>query len=110
MASPFDELVASTDRVALSVFGEDTPIVYEPLGGPPVQVDGIFDRAFVLAKGDAEAGVESVGPAVFLRLEELPADPEEDDPTLTIRGVDYRVIERMPDGAGGIVLALRKRT
>lgn len=103
----FDELVASVDRVALAVFGEPVPVTYAPLVGVPVPVDGIFDEQYVLAKGTAEAGVESVGPAVFLRLEDLPTDPETDEPTLTIRGIDYRVVERRPDGLGGIVLALR---
>lgn len=73
-------------------------------------VKGIFDEQYVLAKGDAEAGVEARGPAVFFRLADLPDDPEDDDPTLTIRGVDYRVVERRPDGMGGVVLALRKVT
>jgi hypothetical protein len=44
---------------------------------------------------------------VFFRVEDLPSDLEEDDQTLTIGGVDYRVIERMPDGLGGVMLALR---
>lgn len=80
---------------------------YQPESGAPVDVTGIFDEAYVLAKGDAEAGVEAAGPAVFLRLDDLPVDPEQDEPTLAIGGREYRVIERRPDGLGGIVLALR---
>ena len=106
----FDELVARMDRTALTVFGESVPVVYAPELGDAVSVSGIFDAQYVLAKGDAEAGVETAGPAVFFRLEDLPVDPEEDEPTLTIRGVAYSVTERRPDGMGGIVLALRRRT
>lgn len=102
----FADLVAQVDRAALSTLGGE-PVTYAPEVGSAVEVTGIFDAQYVLAKGGAEAGVEALGPAVFLRLEDLPVDPEEDEPTLTIGGVDYRVTERRPDGMGGIVLALR---
>lgn len=102
----FSELLAQTDRAMFAAFGE--PVTYAPQSGSPVQVTGIFDERFVLAKGDAQAGVEATAPAVFFRFEDLPVDPEDDEPRLTIRGIVYRVTERMPDGMGGIVLALRK--
>jgi hypothetical protein len=89
------------------------PVGYRANGGEPVEPApvGIFDEHYVLVQGDAHAGVESVGPAVFLRLEDLPGDPDLDDRELTIvtiRGVDYRVKEVKPDGIGGVVLTLRK--
>lgn len=105
----FDELVAQVDRAAQLALGGET-VTYAPQVGVAVPVTGIFDEAYVLAKGSAEAGVETLGPAVFFRFEDLPADPEDDEPTLTIRGVEYGVTERRPDGIGGIVLALRRRT
>lgn len=105
----FAELVAATDRVAQAKLGGET-VTYTSPSGPPVDVTGIFDPSYVLAKGDAQAGVEALGPAVFVRLEDLPAELEDDEPTLTIRSVDYRVIERLPDGMGGVVLRLRALT
>jgi hypothetical protein len=103
----FSDLVTAADRVVHSKLGGET-ITYDPAGASPaVSVTGIFDEQFVLAKGDGEAGVETLGPAVFFRLEDLPVDPEDDDPTLTIRGDAYRVTQRRPDGMGGIVLAVR---
>lgn len=105
----FADLVAQTDRAVQSALGSET-VTYAPKVGVPVPVTGMFDEQYVLAKGTAEAAVEARGPAVFFRLSDLPADPEVDDPTLTIRGVAYRVIERRPDGMGGIVLPLRKVT
>lgn len=102
----FAELVAAADVVAMTALGGEV-VTYAPEVGAPVPVTGLFDEQYVLAKGTAEAGVEALGPAVFFRLEDLPADPELDEPTLTIRGNPYRVIERRPDGMGGIVLALR---
>lgn len=102
----FAELVAQVDRAVQVGLGGEL-VTYTPAEGPPVEVTAVFDRAFVLVKGTADAGVEASGPAVFCRLEDLPCDPEDDDPKITVRGVDYRVIERMPDGMGGVVLALR---
>lgn len=105
----FAELVAAADRAGQTLLGGET-VTYQPAVGSPVDVTGFFDSQYVLAKGTAEAGVETLGPAVFVRLEDLPTNPEDDDPTLTIRGDNYRVIERRPDGIGGIVLALRRVT
>lgn len=106
----FAELVARADRAAYASLGGE-PVTYDPAGTPrAVVVTGLFDLQYSLAKGDGEAGVGVLGPAVFLRLSDLPSDPDLDDPTLTIRGVVYRVIERMPDGIGGIVLTLRRVT
>lgn len=88
-------------------------ITYTPAVGSPVEVSGIFDELYVLAKGDPEAGVETLGPAVFLLLSQLPVHPDDDDPILTIPsvdGVDYRVTERRTAGLGAMVLVLRKVT
>lgn len=104
--SPFERLVERVDRAALAILGGEA-IVYTPKVGSGVTITGIYDSAFALAKGDSNAGVETQGPAVFVRFSDLPVDPELDDPILTIRGDSYRVIERIPDGIGGIVLALR---
>lgn len=103
----YADLVARADRATETNLGGES-MTYTPAVGAPVMVTGIFDAPYVLAKGSAEAGVEALSPAVFFRLEDLPVDPEDDDPTITIRGVDYRVVERRPDGMGGIVLQLRK--
>jgi hypothetical protein len=107
----FDDLVAMIDLAVQDHLGGET-ITYRPELGAPVDVVGVFSEQYVLAKGTAEAGVETIGPAVFLSRDEhakLPIEPEDDDePTVTIRGADYRVVERRgPDGMGGIVLALR---
>lgn len=108
--STFDDLVRQADRAAQALLGGEL-VTYTPSTvGSPVQVTGIFDEVYALAVGDAQAGVETLGPAIFFRLEDLPTDLEEDDPILTIRGVDYRVIEPKPDGLGGVRISLRKVT
>lgn len=105
----FAAYVEAADRIVFGALGGQ-PVIYLPDVGDPVEVIGIFDAQYVLSKGGAEAGVESLGPAVFLRIEDLPVDPEADDPTLVINAASYRVTERRPDGMGGIVLALRLLT
>lgn len=103
----FADLVAAMDRVAQANLG-GVAVTYQPTMGSPVLVTGIFDAQYVLAQGTADAGVEALVPAVFFRFEDLPVDPESDDPTLTIDAIAYRVVERKPDGIGGIVFVLRK--
>lgn len=83
---------------------------YQPIVGPPVLLDGIFDAQYVLSQGNAEAGVETLVPAVFLSRTEqakLPVEPEFDEPTMVIHGVTYRVTNRIDAGLGAIVLVLR---
>lgn len=105
-ATSFAASVAAMDRDVMESLGGE-PVLYQPAVGAPVTVTGMFDEQYVLAKGDAEAGVEAAGPEVFFRLEDLPVDSVQDKPTLTIRGLNYRVLDHQPDGLGGIVLALR---
>jgi hypothetical protein len=102
--SIFEALVAAGDRDVQAFLGS-IPLTYQPSVGSPVTLTGVFDEDYVQA--GSEPGVEAAGPAVFLILEDLPTDPMIDHPTLTIRGTDYRVIERHPDGLGGILLVLR---
>jgi hypothetical protein len=45
---------------------------------------------------------------VFLLLADLPTDPDDDEPTVTVNGVDYSVRERKKDGMGGVFLMLRE--
>lgn len=104
----FFEHIAEIDRTVQEHLG-GVPVIYRPAVGEPVEVTGMFDAQYVLVKGSAAAGVESRGPAVFLRLADLPSDPDQDDPILTIQGTDYRVSERRPDDVGGIVLVLKLR-
>lgn len=104
----FADNVARLDGHVQQRLGQE-PVIYTPQGGPPVLVTGTFDDAFKLVTGmGSEAGVETSLPTVFLQLADLPVDPDGDTPILTIRGVAYRVAERLPAGLGSIVLALRK--
>lgn len=100
----FADLIELTDRAAQDHLG-GAAVVYASSGGT-VQPIGIFSENYVLVS--RESGVEQVGPAVWLRLGDLPVHPDDDDPLITIAetGKTYRVRERKPDHGGGIVLLL----
>jgi hypothetical protein len=99
----FTDLLENADRAVRQVLG--SAITYTPGVGSPVTVQGVFDAAYVRADA-GQAGVSTASPAVFLRLSELPTDPREDSPTVTVGGVDYSVHEVEPDGLGGVRLLL----
>lgn len=101
----YADLVAAADRAAQTNLG-GVSVTYAPAVGAPVVVQGLFDERFVVVPADANLGVEQIAPAVFLRVSDLPADPDVDDPTLTIAGRTYSVRERQRDGMGGIRLLL----
>ncbi len=106
----FADLVALMDGTVQAVLG-DGAVTYRPgvQGVDPVQVAGTFDASYKLvSSGGDEAGVETVTPAVFLQLADLPTDPMIDSPTLVIRGLTYKVTGRHPDDFGSILLTLRQ--
>lgn len=102
----FEALLASADEVARRTLGGD--VIYTPGAGAAVTVRGVYDAAYV--KVDVgHAGVSSSGPAVFLRLSELPSNPSDDAAAKVTRaGVDYKVRESEPDGQGGVLLLLQR--
>lgn len=103
----FSDLLAAADRIVLSHLGGT--VRYQPQVGVAVDVTGIFDQAYQLATpGSGGPGVESSRPAVFLLLSDLPTDPDQDEPTITVDGVSYTVRERQKDGRGGVVLLLQE--
>jgi hypothetical protein len=106
----FGALLESVDRTMMRTLGEkaeDDTIVYTPGAGLAVSVDGVFDAAYRREEA-GEAGVSAAEPAVFVRLADLPSDPREDAPTLTIKGISYTVREVEADGDGGARLFLQE--
>ena len=70
---------------------------------------GVFDAAYVRVDGGGEAGVSTVGPVLFARVIDLPADYADDrDANVIVSGVEYRVHEVQPDGQGGVLLLLHR--
>jgi hypothetical protein len=101
----FTALLAAADRAALQNLGG--PVRYTAGSGVTADVVGVFDSAYV--KVDAgQAGVSSMGPAVFLRLADLPSDPEIDSPIVTVESVNHVVREVQKDGLGGVLLLMHR--
>jgi hypothetical protein len=100
----FFDLLASRDIHLRAVLGED--VVYTPGVGAPVTVRGIFDAAYQdVPVGDP--GVASSGPAVFLRLSDLPSDPRSDTGAkITRSAVVYLAHTVRADGLGGVIMLL----
>ena len=107
----FGDLIAATDRATQTHLGGVTA-TYTPEHGAPVEdIAAMFDENFLLVDPD-RPGVETVAPVVTFRLEDLPTDPRDDDPTITINGVEYTVDQRITDGTigGSIRLLLHRMT
>lgn len=104
----FDALISTMDAAVLSHLG-GVPVVYAPATGSPVTVQGIFDENYTLLEA-GQNGVENLGPAVSLRIADLPGNPANDTPTLTIKGRQYRVRERQPDSIGQMITLLLHRS
>lgn len=103
----FTDLLAIGDRAVRRFLGGT--VTYTPGVGSPVDVSAIFEASYVrLEAGDA--GVSTVGPAVFLRFEDLPSDPMVDlQAQITVGGKSYAAHEVKPDGVhGGVVLLLHE--
>jgi hypothetical protein len=104
----WDALLQRADKAVRQQLGGT--VTYTPGVGGAVTVTGIFDAAYVRAEA-GRPGVSSSGPAVFLRLADLPSDPETDEAaTVTVGGTTYRVAEPQKDGQGGVLLQLFKAT
>lgn len=101
----FAEAIALADRSALAHLGG--AVTYESSLGESVAVRGIFDEAYALVEA-GQVGVSSTAPAAFLLLADLPSNPSEDSPAITIAGVEYEVREAKPDGLGGVLLILHE--
>jgi hypothetical protein len=100
----FADHVAAADRAVQRHLGSVT-VGYQPAVGAAVEVMGMFDEAYVLLD-QGQAGVEQVSPVAWLRLEDLPIHPDDDEPILTIEGKVYRVRERQTDGTTGGTIRL----
>ncbi len=113
----FADLIEATDRATHDHLGS-VAVTYTPDGGVATTetpdgdpLVGIFDKLTVEIDSE-DPGVESVQPTLSIRLDDLPTDPEEDDPIIQIKGTDYKVQGRATDGpiGGKITLLLHKVT
>lgn len=84
-------------------------VTYTPSVGAPVDVAGVFDAAHVEVDPGQISMASSVGPAVFVRLADLPSDVDSDTGArITNAGVAYTIHTVKPDGLGGAHLLLHR--
>jgi tetrahydromethanopterin S-methyltransferase subunit H len=103
----FPSLLAAADSAALAVLGGTVRYASATTGGT-VDVRGVFDNADANATVQGQEVISS-GPRVFLRLVDLPADPEGEPkgyPQVTVGGVTYSARDVVKDGQGGVLLLL----
>lgn len=104
----FSSLLAARDATVRDVLGQS--ITYTSGAGTVATVSGVFDAHYVRVDA-GQAGVATVGPAVFLGLADLPSDPVADASVrVTVGGVVYAAHEVEPDGLGGVVMLLHRTT
>lgn len=102
----FNSLISVASDATLTHLGED--VTYTPTVGAAASVRGVFDASFQRADV-ATPGVASSGPAIFLRLSDLPSDPETDTTaTVTVSGTAYRTVSCEKDGRGMVVVHLHE--
>lgn len=102
----FPSLLAAADRAALGLLGG--ALHYVSGTGVEVDVSGVFDNADDNATVQGQEVISS-GPRVFLRVSDLPLDPETEPkgyPQLVIGGVTYLTRDVRKDGQGGALLLL----
>jgi hypothetical protein len=101
----FTDVVGEMRAALNDTFGVET--LYAPLVGAPITVTGVFKNDYLRADA-GEAGAQTTTPIVDYRLDDLPIDPDDDDPRITIAGIVYRVIEVQKDSRRGVRLLLHR--
>ncbi|MEA4872186.1 MAG: hypothetical protein VB076_05165 [Synergistaceae bacterium] len=96
---------ASALLICMNVFG--VPVEYGR-GSALVQIKGIFDANYVEVDPDTGAYVMSAGPMLCVRASDLPEGKALKGDLLTVKEVNYRVLEPKPDSEGGIKLILQR--
>ena len=96
---------ASALLICINVFG--VPVEYGR-GSALVQIKGIFDANYVEVDPDTGAYVMSTGPMLCVRASDLPEGKALKGDLVTVKEVNYRVLEPKPDSEGGIKLILQR--
>lgn len=99
------EMSASALLICMNVFG--VPVEYGR-GSALVQIKGIFDANYVEVDPDTGAYVMSAGPMLCVRASDLPERKALKGDLVTVKEVNYRVLEPKPDSEGGIKLILQR--
>lgn len=98
-----------TSRVVSTIVNTFTTVAtYTPVSGAAEEIKGVFNSEHVEVQVLDGAEVQSIFPAFFAKLSDLPAVPQNGD-QLTINATAYKVAESRPDGEGGTLLVLYRK-
>lgn len=90
-----------------SFFGEKNKVKYRPKSGGTFTIRGIFDESWEEIDLDTQVSLSSTQPNVGIILRELAEKPIIGD-LLTVRFIDFKVVDVVEDGQGGATLFLNK--
>jgi hypothetical protein len=96
----FRSLEDAVIGITNTIFG--TPATYTPISGDPVEINGVFDNAYIESQG-----VSSLKPVLRIRLSDLAASPAKGD-QVTVSSTTYRVLSSENDSYGAALLILQK--
>ena len=80
---------------------------YSHTGGAAFAIKLVFDSAHIEVDPTTGVAISSLSPMIGIRLSDLPAAPTKSD-IVTVRGIQYRVVDDQPDGQGGTSMVLKR--
>ncbi len=86
-------------------FGEKQGIWFQQKGEGRYKIRGVFSEQYWETGTDGTA-LNNRKPNVFVTLYDLKKEPVENQDTVVIRGVEYRITAVDPDDAGNMILHL----
>ncbi|MCX8016528.1 MAG: hypothetical protein N2690_01300 [Rhodocyclaceae bacterium] len=100
-------LAQLAQRAALAVWGE--PAQLRPATAPAAvhALRGVFTDAYELMELIGDVGVASVRPALLVRQQDLPLQPQPGD-EIEVRARRWRIAQLQPDGYGMLRLLLQE--
>ena len=109
--SAFDSLMTDAMELIKDQFADATLVTYIPSKGSSFKIEGIFDEAATVIENDGTVAFETIKPVLSLATADLRGsnrpDPKVGD-MVVLRGIKWRISERLPDGRAEIRLVLSK--
>ncbi len=97
------EKKAALQGTAVRTFTE--AVTYEPVGGGPLSIEGIFREAFVGVDLGIQQQVASEAPTLDVQISDLGGSFDKDD-RYVVRGKRYKAHDHDEDGEGMVKLFL----
>jgi len=104
----WDKATKGIHNANLSTFGRKETHTYRPSVGVSYPIKGVFDENYQLVEGVGEMKISTTKIVLGVKREDLAQDPAEGD-GVTVRAVQYEIIESQPDGEGWFLLILNEQ-